>query len=192
VIARDAPRPEEVKPILLFNDECAVCRRLAHWVQKSAEAKSHTPGVVVRAIGDDPDALRAINRGLDIWDAYATIHIVMPDGSMKIGGEAVAEVLRRLPNCRWFSWAFALGLFGLRPFQWALNLGYALLSDARPLLGCDSCGTPTLWVRALRAIFRRTRRRREGGAGAKASAHSTAIRARPSMLAAGGAPSHFS
>ena len=34
--------------------------------------------------------------GLDIWDAYATIHLLMPDGSMRLGGEAVAEVLTLL------------------------------------------------------------------------------------------------
>jgi hypothetical protein len=43
---------------------------------------------------------------LDIWDAYETIHVMMPDGSMKLGGEAVAEVLRNLPNTKWFAASF--------------------------------------------------------------------------------------
>jgi hypothetical protein len=54
---------------------------------------------------------------LDIWDAYANIHLLMPDGSMKLGGEAVAEVLRRLPRSKWLARSFGVSIFGFRPFQ---------------------------------------------------------------------------
>jgi hypothetical protein len=71
----------------------------------------------------------------------------MPDGSMLLGGLAVAEVLRRLPSTRWFAWCFALSFFGWHPFQQVLDLAYAVLSDVRPIFGCESCGTPSAWVR---------------------------------------------
>ena len=93
----------QTKPILLFNDECAVCRHIGHWVQRSAQSKSGETSLIVQPIGDDPERLRLLNPDLDIWDAYETIHVLMPDGSMKLGGEAVAEVLRRLPNTKWFA-----------------------------------------------------------------------------------------
>jgi predicted DCC family thiol-disulfide oxidoreductase YuxK len=137
------------KPMLLFNDECAVCRRIADWVQKSAQRKSGGPSIMERPIGEDPQELRALNPALDIWDAYATVHVLMPDGSMKLGGEAVAEVLRNLPNTKWFAWSFAIGAFGFRPFQMMLNMAYAILADVRPLLGCESCGTSNYWVRSI-------------------------------------------
>ena len=150
-----AAAPEEPKPVLLYNDECGVCRRIARWVERSAHGEEGTrAGVVERPIGDDPAALRALSPDLDIWDAYATIHLLMPDGSMRLGGEAVAEVLRRLPNTRWFAWTFAIRLFGFRPFQTALNLAYAILADVRPLFGCESCGTPRLWMKPLGWILR--------------------------------------
>ena len=64
------------KPILLYNDECGVCRRIARWVQRSGRNNvGETPSIVERPIGDDPQALRALNPDLDIWDAYATIHL---------------------------------------------------------------------------------------------------------------------
>jgi predicted DCC family thiol-disulfide oxidoreductase YuxK len=152
--------------LLLYNDECGVCRRIARWVQKSAYRKSgESPMVVERPIGNDPEALHAIDPDLDIWDAYATIHLLMPDGSMKLGGEAVAEVLRRLPNARWFAWSFAVSLFGFRPFQLILNVAYAILADVRPLFGCESCGIPRNWmkplawtVRWVKALFQPTGR----------------------------------
>jgi predicted DCC family thiol-disulfide oxidoreductase YuxK len=138
----------QTKPILLFNDECAVCRHIGHWVQRSAQSKSGETSLIVQPIGDDPERLRLLNPDLDIWDAYETIHVLMPDGSMKLGGEAVAEVLRRLPNTKWFGWSFATSIFGFRPFQVVLNVAYAILSDVRPLFGCESCGKP----RVLRSI----------------------------------------
>lgn len=140
------------RPILLYNDECGVCRRVAGWVERSGKRRAAQPRIEERPIGADPEALRALQADLDIWDAYATIHLLMPDGSMKLGGEAVAEVLRDLPNTRWFAWSFSIGILGFRPFQLLLNLAYAILSDVRPLFGCESCGTPSVWLRPMAGI----------------------------------------
>jgi predicted DCC family thiol-disulfide oxidoreductase YuxK len=133
---------KQPKPILLFNDECAVCRHIGHWVQRSAQSKSGETSILVQPIGDDPEKLRSLNPDLDIWDAYATIHVLMPDGSMRLGGEAVAETLRNLPNTKWFAWSLAITILGFRPFQTVLDVAYAILSDVRPLFGCESCGKP--------------------------------------------------
>ena len=124
---------KQTKPILLFDDECAVCRHIARWVQKLARTKSGETCILERPIGNDPELLRSLNPDLDIWDAYATIHVVMPDGAMKLGGEAVAEVLRNLPATRWLTGAFAITVFGFRPFQAILNFAYTILADVRPL-----------------------------------------------------------
>jgi hypothetical protein len=79
---------------------------------------------------------------------------LMPDGSLKLGGEAVAEVLRNLPSTRWFTWSFAISIFGIRPVQALLNLAYASLADVRPVFGCESCGKPSPWVRPIRWIVK--------------------------------------
>jgi predicted DCC family thiol-disulfide oxidoreductase YuxK len=146
----------QTKPILLYNDECGVCRRIGHWVQKSANKNSGDPNIIVRPIGDDPENLKSLNANLDIWDAYDTIHLLMPDGSMKLGGEAVAEVLRNLPNTGWFNWIFDLGVFGRRPGQALLNLAYSALAGIRPLLGCESCGIENNWTKPLVLLLRRS------------------------------------
>lgn len=147
------------KPILLFNDECAVCRVIARWVEKSAECQPGRSSITVRPIGSDPQILRTLNPGLDIWDAYANIHVLMPDGSMKTNGEAIAETLRRLPNTRWLARSFNVRLFGRRPFQAMLNVAYTVLADLRPLLGCESCGTPPPWLRPFHWITQRIKGR---------------------------------
>jgi predicted DCC family thiol-disulfide oxidoreductase YuxK len=151
-------------PILLFNDECAVCRKIAHWVRNSAERQAGNTSLVVRPIGDDPLVLRALNPALDIWDAYANIHLLMPDGSMMTNGEAVAETLRRLPNTRWLARSFDVGVFGWRPFQTLLNVAYTVLADLRPLLGCESCGIPPPWLRPFHWISQRIKVREHNAA----------------------------
>jgi predicted DCC family thiol-disulfide oxidoreductase YuxK len=143
---------KQPKPILLFNDECAVCRHIGHWVQRSAQGKSGETSIIVLPIGDDPGTLRSLNPDLDIWDAYETIHVLMPDGSMKLGGEAVAETLRNLPGTKWFAWSFATTILGFRPFQFVLNVAYAILSDVRPLFGCESCGKSRV-LRPIESVF---------------------------------------
>ncbi len=144
---------KQANPVLLFDDECGVCRHIARWVKALARDKSGKCTLTVRPIGTDPDELRSLHPDLDIWEAYATIHILMPDGSMKLGGEAVAVVLRHLPSARWFSWTFETRLFGFKPFQSILNLAYKVLTAIRPLFGCESCGRPSLWLRSIRWPF---------------------------------------
>ncbi|MBT3068306.1 thiol-disulfide oxidoreductase DCC family protein [Rhodoferax sp. U11-2br] len=144
--ARTTTGTSLARPILLYNDECGVCRRIANWVRNAAQGPGKDSPVDVRPIGEDPNALRALNPALNIWDAYDTVHLLMPDGSMLLGGQAVAEVLRRLPATRWFAWCFAISLFGWQPFQQVLDLAYTILADVRPIFGCESCGTPSAWV----------------------------------------------
>jgi predicted DCC family thiol-disulfide oxidoreductase YuxK len=143
------------KPILLFNDECAVCRVIAHWVMKSSERQVGGSSIIVRPIGNDPLILRTLNPELNIWDAYANIHLLMPDGSMRTNGEAVAETLRSLSNTRWLARIFNVRLFGRRPFQAMLNVAYMVLADLRPLLGCESCGIPPPWLRPFHWMAQR-------------------------------------
>jgi len=142
-------------PILLFNDECAVCRVIAGWVRRSAEHGGGTASISVRPIGTDPLILRSLNPMLDIWEAYANIHLLMPDGEMKTDGEAVAETLRRLPNTRWLARCFNARIFGRRPFQATLDVAYSVLADMRPLLGCESCGIPPPWLRPFHWLAQR-------------------------------------
>jgi hypothetical protein len=118
-------------------------------------SKSGHTSITARPIGDDPEALGSLHPGLHIWDAYETVHVLMPDGSMKLGGEAVAEVLQNLPNTKWIARSFPVSI--LRPFQMILNLAYAILADVRPFFGCESCGTSSFWVRSIGRIVKWTK-----------------------------------
>jgi predicted DCC family thiol-disulfide oxidoreductase YuxK len=142
-------------PILLFDDECAVCRRMASWVRAIARNALGDATIDVRPIGEDPEALRRLDPRLDIWKVYAKSHLLMPDGSILIAGEAVAEVFRRSPGMAWCAWLFSVQVFKVRPFQNLLDLGYVILSDVRPIFGCKSCGAPALWARPFAWIVKK-------------------------------------
>ena len=148
----------QATPILLFDDECAVCRRMAHWVRGVARNALGEQTIDVRPIGEDPEVLRKLDPRLDIWQVYAKSHLLMPDGSLLIAGEAVAEVLRRSPGMAWCAWLFSVQIFKLRPFQSLLDLGYVILSDVRPIFGCKSCGAPALWARQFVWLVKTTKR----------------------------------
>jgi predicted DCC family thiol-disulfide oxidoreductase YuxK len=159
------------QPVLLYDDECGVCRAIAHWVQTSVGGlpaavgasrgdgygASDGRGLTVQPIGEDPAALKRLSPQLDIWEAYSTIHLLMIDGSLRRGGEAVAEVLRRVPATRLLARSFAFSLFGWRPFQALLNAGYAVLAAVRPVFGCESCGQPVIWLRPLAWLVKRAK-----------------------------------
>ena len=139
-------------PLLLYDGGCATCVRIASWVQRSASTKTGEPTIIARPVGNDPQELRRLNRALDIWDTYAVSHVIMPDGSMKLGGEAVAEVFRCLSVTKWMASCFDITIFGIRPFQKVLNLGYHVLDDIRPILGCESCGRSKPWARPIESL----------------------------------------
>ena len=158
-------------PILLYDSGCATCSRIARWVQSSAARGTGKPAILARPVGNDPLELRRLNPGLNIWDAYAVSHVIMPDGSMKLGGEAVAEVLRCLPSTKWANSLFDIRIFGSRPFQAALDLAYRILDDVRPILGCESCGTPKPWVRPIERLIQWAKATRRPAPNAKQALH---------------------
>jgi hypothetical protein len=141
-----ASEPKLERPVLLFNSECSVCRTISGWVIASDEPKNGGDQALdERPIGHDPDALKKLHPNLDIWDAYAEITLVMPSGEIKKGGEAIAEVLRRLPSTKWMGPLFDLEIAGKKPFVALVHAGYVVLDRLRPALGCESCGTGVPW-----------------------------------------------
>ena len=141
-----------IVPILLFDGGCQTCSAIAAWVRRCATKSDGSHRIIARPIGHDPVEVGQFIAGLNIWDAYAVVHVKMPDGSVKLGGEAVTEVLRCLPMTRWIAWCCDRRIFGIQPAQLVLNLAYHILDDIRPILGCDSCGRAKPWVRPFERL----------------------------------------
>jgi hypothetical protein len=117
----------------------------------------------------------------------ATIHVLIPDGSMKVGGEVVAEVLGDLRNTKWFAWIFAISIFGFRPFQLVLNVTYVILADVRPICGCESRGKPSFWVRPVAPTIKWAKSIFGENRGPSVAAYFSSLSARGTPLSASGA-----
>jgi len=89
----------------------------SHWalVQSRRRANGARTSLIVQPLGTTREA-SVLNPDLDIWTPMKYDHVLMPDGLVKLGGEAVAEVLRRLPNTKWFAWSFATA-YSIPPCQ---------------------------------------------------------------------------
>ncbi len=105
-----AERPAGVtlpgQPTLIYDGECGLCRAavatLTRWDRERR--------IALIAFQDRE---RVARFGIGLPALAAAMHLVLPDGRVLAGADAVPELLRRLPNRRWLAWAFALP--GSRP-----------------------------------------------------------------------------
>ncbi len=102
---------------------------------------------------------------------------------MRLGGEPVAEVFRRLPAAKWIAAGCDVRIGSVRPFQSMVNLAYQVLDDIRPLLGCDRCGKSNPWVRAVRRLTRKTKAADGLGVKPAAPLHFNPLPAPPKLAA---------
>ena len=103
------------QPVLLYDGECRYC---VEWADRLRSMDpDHAIALVAAAERDrlpgvpfiEPDALDR------------AIHLVLPDGRVLVGADAVVAVLRRLPRWRWLAGAFRIpgvGLLADRVYRW--------------------------------------------------------------------------
>lgn len=94
--------------VLIYDGECPVCRASALWIMRLA------------LVGGDLEILpcRSEERrerfpGISEAACLEAMQLVLPDGRVCAGADAVPELLRRIPGLRWAARLF--GLPGTRP-----------------------------------------------------------------------------
>jgi len=88
-------------PTLIFDGECGLCRRAVERLR--GWDREHR----LRFIPfQDEAAVRGF--GLALPALAAAMHLVLPDGRVFAGADAVPELGRLLPGKRWWTWGFAL------------------------------------------------------------------------------------
>jgi predicted DCC family thiol-disulfide oxidoreductase YuxK len=88
-------------PTLIFDGECGVCRRAVALVRRwdREQRLRYVPFQDEEAIREFDIALPAL---------AAAMHLVLPDGRVFAGADAVPELGRLLPGKRWWAWGFAV------------------------------------------------------------------------------------
>src|SRR5216117_426461 len=101
------PSPtDRINPTLIYDGECGVCQkaveRLRRWDREH----------VLRFVPFQDES--AVARfGIALPALAAAMHLVLPDGRVYAGADAVPELGKLLPGKRWWVWGFAVP--GVRP-----------------------------------------------------------------------------
>ena len=94
------------QPTLIYDGECGLCRaavaRLGRWDRERR---------IALVPYQDPAAVGPL--GVALPALAAAMHLVLPDGRIFAGADAVPEMLRYLPGKRWLRWVFCIP--GVRP-----------------------------------------------------------------------------
>lgn len=116
--------------VLVYDADCAMCRASALWLMRRAMASGALEILPCRSA-----PRRA--RFPQISDAAcaAAMQLVLPDGRVLAGADAVPELLRRIRGWRWVAGVFALP--GVRPLARRL---YAWIATNRMRLSCRAGG----------------------------------------------------
>ncbi|HEX5634733.1 MAG TPA: DUF393 domain-containing protein [Gemmatimonadales bacterium] len=122
---RVAGRLVLTRPVVLFDGDCGFCRSmvslLERWDRRRAFAA--VPASRRHEVAGLPALAEASLAG--------AMHLALPDGRVFAGGEAVREIIRRLPAGAPF--AAAMGLPLVRTL---VDRGYRLVAANRHRLGC--------------------------------------------------------
>ena len=118
--------PGTAPAVLIYDGECAMCRASALWVMRLALA-----GGALEILPCRSAPRRA--RFPQITDAacVAAMQLVLPDGRVLAGPDAVPELLRRIRGLGWLATVFALP--GVRPLA---RRFYAWVAKNRMRLSC--------------------------------------------------------
>lgn len=126
------PAAEPRPPTLIFDGECGFCRRSVELVRRwdRDQRLRYVPFQDESAVGRFGIALPAL---------AASMHLVLPDGRVFAGADAVPELGKLLPGKRWWSWAFAVP--GVRP---AARRVYRRIAERRrcAVRGLPAAGPP--------------------------------------------------
>jgi len=118
---------------LIYDGECAMCRASALWLMRRAMEGGALEILPCRS------ALRH-ERFPHITDAQcmAAMQLMLPDGRVLAGADAVPELFARIPHWRWVPALFALP--GMRPVA---RRAYAWIARNRMRISCAAgmCST---------------------------------------------------
>jgi predicted DCC family thiol-disulfide oxidoreductase YuxK len=91
---RAADHTDVTNPTLIYDGECGICQRAVAFLER--RDREH----VLRFIPFQ-DGARVAAFGIELPALAAAMHLLLPDGRVYAGADAVPELLRVLPVWRW-------------------------------------------------------------------------------------------
>jgi predicted DCC family thiol-disulfide oxidoreductase YuxK len=120
------PGGEPAPAVLIYDGECSMCRASALWVMRLAMASHALEILPCRS-----EPRRARFPQVAEQACLTAMQLVLPDGRVLAGADAVPELLRRIRGLAWLAGLFALP--GVRPLARGF---YAWVARTRFRLSC--------------------------------------------------------
>lgn len=111
------------KPTVLYDGACPLCVREIAFYRRLRGADR----LEWRDISTAPDGVEVC--GVNAASAKARFHVVMPDGSPRVGAAGFIEIWKHLRAFRWLGW-----LTDNAPSRWLLDRAYDMFLRVRPRL----------------------------------------------------------
>lgn len=112
--------------VLIYDGECPMCRASALWLMRLALS-----GGALEILPCRSPVRRARFPQVSEDACLAAMQLVLPDGRVLAGADAVPELLRRIPGWGWLATVFALP--GVRPLA---RRAYAWIARNRMRISC--------------------------------------------------------
>jgi predicted DCC family thiol-disulfide oxidoreductase YuxK len=90
------PPTDPAHPTLIYDGECGICQQAVAWLRRWD--REHVLHFVPF---QDEAAVRAF--GIELPALAAAMHLILPDGRVLAGADAVPELLRLFPGKRWLA-----------------------------------------------------------------------------------------
>ena len=114
--------------VLIYDGDCSLCRASALWLLRRAQAGGARDVEILPCRSADR---RARFPQVEEAACLTAMQLVLPDGTVLSGADAVPELLHRIPRWRWLARGFALP--GLRSLARRV---YAWIARNRMRLSC--------------------------------------------------------
>lgn len=114
------------RAVLIYDGDCGMCRASALWLMRRARVGDRVEILPCRS-----SPRRARYPQISDEACMRAMQLVLPDGRVLEGADAVPELLRRLRGWRWIA-----AIFGLPPVRPVTRRVYAWVARRRMKLSC--------------------------------------------------------
>lgn len=119
------------RPVLMYDDTCAFCRRSIRWFQ--ARDLAHRLEYLPRQSQERAQRFPQV----DAPQYQGAMQLILPDGSLRSGAAATAGALRRLAVPGWRGLGWCLERWGIRHVA---QIGYRWIASNRHRFRCEDNG----------------------------------------------------
>jgi predicted DCC family thiol-disulfide oxidoreductase YuxK len=116
-------RDNEERPVLIYDKDCPICRKAAHWVEGNLK------GNALEMLPCQAEVVRNRFPFMEERVCMKAMQLVLPDGRVLPGEKALPEIISRLRRYHWVAWLLRLpgsGMLSHAIYRWFAGRRYRI------------------------------------------------------------------